>query len=139
MGFTANAQEKAPVEFTTAGKFKVGQVWKYDNRPGEDGSTLTVLKIEKFSKGDTIVHIRVDGIRFANRRAPGGYSTYLEHLPYSFKTLSGVVRKLVGQKDRLPDFAEGYQEWRHAWDTGSGGYFTADLKGVIDGVAANLQ
>jgi hypothetical protein len=135
----ASAQDKGPVELVTAGKFKVGQIWKYDNRPLEGGSTLTILKIEKFSKGDTIVHIRVDGIRMANSRAPGGYSTYLEHLPYSIKALSKEVRSVVGHTDHLPDFEEGYQQWRSAWDNGKAGYFTVSVKELISGTEKTMK
>jgi hypothetical protein len=136
---TVSAQDKGPVELVTAGKFKVGQIWKYDNRPLEAGSTLTILRIEKYSKGDTIVHIRVDGIRMVNPRRPGGYSTYLGHLPYSIKALSNEVRSVVGQADHLPDFEEGYQQWRSAWDNGTAGYFTTSVKELINGMEKTMK
>ena len=36
----------------TSDKFQAGQVWKYDTRPGEDSSTLTILKVEKYENGE---------------------------------------------------------------------------------------
>ncbi|MFL9481574.1 hypothetical protein ACI6Q2_02275 [Chitinophagaceae bacterium LWZ2-11] len=54
-----NEEKNKDIE-TSSDKFRVGQVWKYNNRAGEDSSTLTILKIEKYEKGDTIIHIRID-------------------------------------------------------------------------------
>jgi hypothetical protein len=34
-------------------KFKEGQVWKYNTRSGEENSTITILKVEKYDKQNT--------------------------------------------------------------------------------------
>ena len=73
-------------------KFKVGQVWKYNNRLGEDSSTLTILKIEKYEKGDTIIHIRVDGVKIYSPQAATGYSDFIGHLPFSEKAWQIVLK-----------------------------------------------
>ncbi len=49
--------------FANASSLEVGQVWAYKTRPGENGSTLTVLKIEQFKDLGQVVHVRIDGIR----------------------------------------------------------------------------
>jgi hypothetical protein len=120
-------------------KFKVGQVWQYKNRAGEDGSTLTILKIEKYEKGDTIIHIRVDGIKIHNPHVPAGYTDNIGHLPFSEKALAKCVTKLIGQTGNLPDFAEGYNQWKEAWDSGKGGCWTIDLKDAVDGIDSAMQ
>ncbi|RYF90140.1 MAG: hypothetical protein EOO03_04360 [Chitinophagaceae bacterium] len=132
-------KEKSKDIETLSEKFKVGQVWKYDNRPGEDNSTLTVLKIEKYKKGDTIIHIRVDGIRMYNPNVASGYSNFLGHMPYSEKAISKSVTTLVRQNDTLPDFSEGYNQWKESWDNGKGGYWTIDLKGAIEGMDSVMR
>ncbi len=119
---------------TAPGKFKIGQVWKYHNRAGEDSSTLTILKIEKYEKGGTIVHISVDGIKLYNPDAPGGYSSFIGHLPFAEAALFKSVTQLTGQNNNLPDYAEGYNDWKEAWDKGKGGYWTIDLKEAINGI-----
>jgi hypothetical protein len=126
------AKEKSKVE-TTSGKFKEGQVWKYNNRPGEENSTLTILKIEEFEK-DTIIHIRVDGIKLYNPNVAGGYSDFIGHLPFSEKAISKSVTRLIGHNNNLSDFSEGYNRWKEAWDKGKGGYWTVDLKDAIEGL-----
>lgn len=124
---------------TTSGKFKAGQIWKYNNRPGEDSSTLTILKIEKYEKGDTIIHIRVDGIKLYNPNVENGYSDFIGHLPFSEKTISTSVTELVGQTNNLPDFSEGYNQWKVAWESGKGGYWTIDLKEAIEGMDSVMR
>ena len=123
----------------TSGKFQVGQVWKYYNRPGEDSSTLTVLKVEKYEKGDTIIHLRVDGIKLYNPNVASGYSSFIGHMPFSEKTVSNSVTILVGHNSNLPEFSEGYNQWKEAWDNGKGGYWTVDLKDAIEGMDSVMR
>lgn len=126
-------------DITTSDKFQVGQVWKYNNRSGEDSSTLTILKIETYEKGDTIIHIRVDGIKLYNPNVKSGYSDFIGHLPFSEKTIAKSVTTLAGRNDNLPDFTEGYNQWKEAWDNGKGGYWTLDVKEAIDGVDSVMR
>ena len=136
---SCKAQGKKQEQPLETKMFKVGQVWKYANRNGEDSSTLTILKIEKYEKGDTIIHIRVDGVKIYSPQAPTGYTIFIGHLPFSEKSISKSVTKLVGQNNDLPDFSEGYNQWKEAWDTGQGGYWTVDLKEAIDGIDKAMQ
>jgi hypothetical protein len=118
-------------------KFATGQVWKYKNRPGEDSSTLTILRIEYYAT-DTIVHIRVDGVNVYSPKAAGGYTHSILHLPYSPEALRNSVTVLKGKNEHIPDFSEGYKEWRKSWDRGSAGYFTKDVKDIVEN-ADNAQ
>jgi len=123
----------------TTEKFKVGQVWKYENRKGEDSSTLTILKIEKYEKGDTIIHIRVDGVKVYNPQAASGYSEFIGHMPFSEKTILKSITKQIGQNDNLPDFSDGYNDWKEAWDSNKGGYWTVDVKEAIAGMDSVMR
>lgn len=136
---SCKGQDKKQQQALATEKFKVGQVWKYSNRNGEDSSTLTILKIEKYDKGDTIIHIRVDAVKIYSPQSATGYTDFIGHLPFSENAISKSVIKLVGQNDNLPDFSEGYNQWKEAWDSGKGGYWTVDLKEAIDGVDKAMQ
>jgi hypothetical protein len=138
-GCKGQTKEKSKDIETTSDKFKVGQVWKYNNRLGEDSSTLIILKIEKYEKDATIIHIRVDGIKLYNPNVAGRYSDFIGHLPFSEKTISKSVTRLVGQNNNLPDFSEGYNQWKEAWDNGKGGYWTVDLKEAIEGMDSVMR
>lgn len=122
---------------TTSGKFKVGQVWKYHNRDGEDASTFTILKIEIYNvTKDTIIHIRIDNVKMYSSN---GHTETVEHLPCSAASVSQSSREMIGIKTQVPDFAEGYASWKKAWDEGKGGYLTAELKDVIDGLDQGMR
>ena len=91
-------------------KFVPGQVWRYKTRPGEENSTVTILRVEKTPKLGTIVHVRVDGVRFTN--CTGGPSpTAIEHAPLSRAALEASVTGKVGSVPKVPDHAAGYQDW----------------------------
>ena len=139
MSCTGQTKDKKQNIDINSDKFKVGQVWKFDNRVGEDSATLTILKIEKYEKGDTIIHIRVDGVKMYNPKVASGYSNDIGHLPFSQKSIEKSVTKLVGQKDKLPDFSEGYGQWKEAWDNGKGGYWTVNLQEAIEGVDSVMR
>lgn len=136
---SCKAQNKKEEETLSAEKFKAGQVWKYVNRNGEDSSTLTVLKIEKYDKGDTIIHIRVDGIKIYNPQTTSDYSNFIAHLPISEKAIKNSVTTLVGATISLPAFTEGYNQWKTAWNKGSGGYWTVNLKEAIEDIDKAMQ
>lgn len=114
--------------------FKAGQVWNYATRNGEESSTLTILKIEKYDNGDIIVHIRVDSVKIHSAQSATGYTSFIGHLPYSEKAISNSITKLAGQNENLPDFSEGYNQWKEAWVSGKGGYWTVALKQAIDSI-----
>jgi len=116
--------------------FKVGQIWKYNNRQGEDSSTLTVLKIEKchktfdsISSSDTVIHIRIDKIKLKNSK--GEYSYSIEHLPCSEKALSKSVATVVGENSSLPDFSNEYDRWKKLYDKGKNLYWGLTIKEAV--------
>jgi hypothetical protein len=62
-------------------KFKVGQIWNYNTRTGEDNSTLTILKVEKYDSAGVVIHIYVNGLKLKNPQRPSGFSDDIGHLP----------------------------------------------------------
>src|SRR5262245_26674949 len=107
-------------------RFQAGQKWTYKTRPGEEASTVTVLKVE----GDT-VHIAVDGVKL---KTPKGVQSRLPHAPIAASALQGCVVKLAADRVPLPAFEEGYQQWKKA----NGGVFTAPVAKILDFVEEAL-
>ena len=93
-------------------KFIPGQVWEYKTRENEESSTLTILKVESLPKLGTIIHVRVDKIRLRNCTG-GPEPNKFEHLPFTRDAIEHSVTKM-GKESRIPDFREGYEEWRKA-------------------------
>ena len=90
-------------------KFKQGQVWSYRTRPGESGSTLTILQIDRSEKIGTIVHVRVDGLRAHNPR--GELVPSIEHMPFSRDAMLLSAFEVIRTISTLPTL-EGYAHWR---------------------------
>jgi hypothetical protein len=117
-------------------KFAPGQVWRYKTRQHEEGSTLTILKIESLRKVGTIIHIRVDKIRLRNCTG-GPEPDKFEHMPFAREAIERSVTKMLRQIS-VPDFQEGYAQWRKA----CGGVYTISVADAIrvaeDGFRKNL-
>jgi hypothetical protein len=114
------------VDIDTA-RYHVGQTWKYQTRPGEEGSTLTVVKVESSPKTGVIVHISLRGLRVKSPGAPTGITREASHVPMDEQALQRSVTELVGTQRPLPSYEEGYRAWRSA----KGGAFTVPVADVI--------
>ncbi len=107
-------------------RFQAGQKWAYQTRHGEEGSTLIVLKVEQQPKLGQIVHIAIQGLKL--RTTPGVVQTEIPHAPISAKALDGSVTRLLADKVAIPDFADGYAQWKAA----HGGVFTIGVARIVD-------
>ncbi len=117
--------------FAMADDFTVGQVWNYETREHEAGSRLTIVQIDSLH-GQDIVHISVDGLRIRNSYLESGFGEHISHLPISPEALESSVTKQIGQVKTLPDYREGYQIWREAFDSGEGGVFSLSVAECIE-------
>lgn len=124
---------------THESKYHVGERWNYRARQGEEGSLLTVLKVESSPKLGVIVHVRVDGVRIANPHAPTGVSETIGHAPFAESAMdkSVTTRAAAGTPTTADD--EGYQEWRRAFDAGDAGVFTITVAEGVQVVAEMLS
>ena len=113
-------------------KYEVGQVWKYTTRPSEDSSTLTVVKIEQQAKVGVIVHVYIDGLRVKTNKNKSEFSSTITHSPFSKAALDSSVIRVVSVVDDLPDYKEGYIEWRESFLTGNAGVFSIPVSKSID-------
>ena len=113
-------------------KYKVGQIWEYETRKGEEKSTLTIVGVEKHKRLGTIINIYVGGLKIENPNADNGLSDEIQHLPFSKDAIDKSVSKLIGTTKKLPDYKDGYDEWRTAFDNGKAGIFSITVKESID-------
>jgi hypothetical protein len=119
----------ARLKEVTDSKFAPGQVWSYKTRPGEENSTLTVLRIE--SDGNkTIVHIAIENVRMRNCTG-GPEPDKFEHMPFAREALDQSVVSML-KKTKVPDYEAGYSEWRKGWDAGKAGVYTISVAAALD-------
>src|SRR6266513_4745920 len=79
MADCSKSETKSMFKDTDKSEFKVGQVWNYRTRPGEENSTLVVLKVETAPGWKTIVHVGVTGLKIKTSR---GIQYTIPHMPF---------------------------------------------------------
>jgi hypothetical protein len=114
---------------STESKYKVGQVWSYKTRPGEKKSSFVVLKVESHPKIGNIIHIALRGLKL--RRPDGDFIETAGHLPFAEEAIKRSAVKLLKEKDDLPDYEEGYEMWREAFDAGRAGVYTVTIAEAV--------
>ncbi len=118
--------------------FRAGQEWAYHTRPGEESSTLTVLRVERSPELGVIVHVAVGGLDIRNPANPARPVREIGHLPMSEDAVRRSVTRRLRDDAPLPDFEKGYQIWRRAHDSGKGGIFTIPVADTVATVAGTL-
>lgn len=111
--FGSRAESPAPQS-----RFVPGQVWLLAPIPGQPGARLTILRVEDGGKLGAIVHVAIHGLSY------GRGQTSIQHLPFAESAVAQSVAKRERDSGPVPDFTDGYQNWREAFDAGRGGIFT---------------
>lgn len=106
--------------------FAPGQRWAYRTRPGEEGSTVLILR-----GGEDTWHITVDGLHLKNPYTAGGVQTDLPHSPISAGALRTSVTELLEAGATLPGDQSGYGQWRAARERGEAGIFTLEVAQIV--------
>ena len=128
----ASAQDSM-LKDTTESKYKVGQVWSYKTRPEEKQSTFIVVRVESHPKLGNIIHIALRDLKL--KKPNGDFIEGANHLPFAEEAINKSAVKLVKEKADLPDYEEGYRQWREAFDAGKAGVYTisvAEAVGVME-------
>lgn len=114
---------------------KVGREWEFKGRPADPKPALVILKIETLPSLGEVVHVSVRGVHIKNPRAPTGSADTLQHLPLSRAAVEKSVTKLLHDSVTIPDYAEGYEQWRRA----RGGAFSTSVREALDFVEKALS
>lgn len=114
----------------TDDKFRVGDVWEYETRKSEEHSKLTIVKIDRSPELGLIIHIGVDNVRLSNCHG-GPEPEAVPHMPFLRKALETSVKKRVASEQPLPDFEEGYEEWRTAYSKRHAGVYVVSVAGAV--------
>lgn len=125
-------KEAAVLSEVSNAKYHVGDQWTYRTRPGEGNSTLIIGKVEATPRLGVIVHISLAGLHIKNAHAPSGYSETIAHMPFAEAALDKSVTAKVTTASVPLAFADGYGEWRRAFDGGKAGAFTITVSEGVD-------
>lgn len=105
---------ETPTEIMDA-RFRAGQRWKVTLRPGEEGATLIVLRVDSVPSMGTIVHVNLQGLRARNPGAPGSSDDSIAHAVFSEAAIARSVTTLVEERAELPAFEDDYRTWRRGF------------------------
>lgn len=117
--------------FDCTHEYAVGQVWTYHVRPGDEGSTLQINRMDQDPKLGTIFHISVFGVHISGSHLTSSIASELAHLPVSKQTLDASVKALSSGPHRQVAYEEGYSVWRQAFDSGHAGVYTITIAEII--------
>ncbi len=124
---------------TTESRYQVGQKWSYKTRPNEKDSYFIVVKVENYPKLGNIIHIAVRDLKMKNPRSPDGISDKVDHMPFAEEAMNKSAVKILKEKVDLPDYEEGYNMWREAFEAGHAGIYTITLAEAVDVMEAALN
>jgi hypothetical protein len=116
-----------------ASKFRAGQVWVFTPPTNQPNARLTVLRVEDGGKLGTIVHVAISGASY------GDGQTQIQHLPFAESAIERSVTRLERESGPVPDFVEGYRQWRQAYDAGKAGIFTITVAEAVDAVTSIVR
>ena len=132
----SQGEKKTMFTDTDKSEFKVGQQWNYKTRPGEESSTLVVLKVVTAPGWSNIVHVGVTGLKL---KTPNGITDNLPHVPIDETSVKNSVTTKVTDSGKLTDFQEGYKLWNEAASSGKGGVFTLSVAEVVSTIEEGLK
>ncbi|MDG1874359.1 MAG: hypothetical protein P8J27_10640 [Mariniblastus sp.] len=119
--------------------FSVGQVWQYQTRDHEPDSRITIVRIDADDKEfGNIIHIYISDVDIPNEDAPQGKTTYIGHMPYDEGALELCVTKKEADLTELPDYEDGYQLWKSAFDQSQAGIFDVPVCEAIKFVQQSI-
>jgi hypothetical protein len=113
-----------------ASKFHAGQIWAFTPPTNQPNAKLTVLRVEDGGKLGTIVHVAISDVMYGNGQ------TQINHMPFAEAAVERSITTLERESGPVPDFLEGYRQWRKAYDAGKGGIFTISVAEAFDAVTS---
>lgn len=126
-GPVPSATPAATSPSASSSPFRVGQVWGYQTRPGEEKSTLTIVKVETVPELGEVVHISIQGLKL--KSPDGKVGDRIAHMPLTPGALQKSNLKLLREDAPLPDFQDGYRQWQNA----QGGAFDLTVAEAVAG------
>jgi hypothetical protein len=125
--------------FFTESKYQVGQVWGYQTRSLEVGSTFVVLKVDTDPDFGSIVHIYLQGLKIKNSHSLEGFDTELLLVPVSEEALDKSGAILLTDNAQLPPYEFHYTKWKTKYDARRGVVFDVPIAQALDVIEVSIN
>ncbi|MEE8295971.1 MAG: hypothetical protein V3R64_09690 [Sphingomonadales bacterium] len=123
---------------TLAQDFEEGQAWSYQTRDHEPDSRLLIYKIDEFPEGTKIFSIVITNVGLKIPTSEVRMQTFIAHIPITETGLKSSVLEEVETFDPYPETSEGYDNWKTAFEKGTGGVFELQIKEIIGVIEATM-
>jgi hypothetical protein len=111
-------------------KFRSGDVWEYKTRPSEEKSRITILRTETSPGLGMIVHVAVDNLSWKDCQ-DHSFVQAVPHMPFGRKAIEASLTRRSAIRRALPDYQEGYQIWKEAYQRRHAGVYVIAVKDAI--------
>lgn len=119
--------------------FRPGQVWRYATRPGEHQSRVQILRVDADPDAGEIIHVAITGVHLRRSSDDPSQTSVIGHVPVARAALEASGLSLEAQDAEVPDFKEGYDMWRAAFEEGKAGIFSVPIAEIVDVTEATLE
>ena len=126
-------------ENTQSIEFKVGQVWSYKTRPNEEGSTLTICRVEDDKEQGKILHVSIAGLKVKSPQNQGGVATEIAHMPFSYAAIESSITTKIADNVKVPNFDQAFEVWKKANNSGKPYVFTISVADAISFLEIGLS
>ncbi len=119
-------------------KFHPGDIWEYKTRAGEEGSRLTVLKVDSSPELGAIVHIAVDNLTWRDCQ-DNAVAESIPHMPFARKAVDASVTRRIGTTQSIPDYKPGYKLWKEDYSKGHAGIYVIEVQNAVSVAETNWR
>ena len=111
--------------------YEIGQIWEYQTRSSEEKSRLTIVAMTKHENFGTIFSVHLDKLKIIFPHNEDGLLHTMTHIPCTQSVIDKSVTNLIEVTKKLPDYEDGYQEWKSEFDKGNAGVFGGTIMEII--------
>ena len=98
-----------------------------------------MVKIDADEKFGKIIHIALRNLKMKNPNSSNEFYESVNHLPFTEEAIRKSAIKILKEKVELPDYEEGYDLWKEAFDAKKAGVYTASIAEVVQGMKSGLN
>jgi hypothetical protein len=113
--------------------YRAGGVWTFRSAPLPE-SRVVIGKIDAHERLDQVFSVSIKTVPLATGATGEIRVGDISHVPVTKSVLDTSLLEQVGIGEPSEAFAEGYRQWREAFDSGKAGVFTIEISKVVETV-----
>ena len=113
--------------------YREGEVWTFRSAPLPE-SRVVIGKIDAHERFDQMFSVSIKTVPLATGAAGEIRVSDISHAPVTKSVLDASLLEQVGIGEPSEAFAEGYGQWREAFDSGKAGVFTIEISKVVEAI-----